>query len=84
VKRSAARRARTGREAQVPGGPIEISESLASAGSVLVSHVGQNLQPNELACNVEGFGEPTRLEMGQVELTQQHGLRGAVDSRAGG
>ena len=84
VKGSTAGGARTSRQAQVPGGPGEIAESLASAGGVLVGHVGQNLQPNELGRNLEGLVEPTSLEMGQIELAQEHGLRGPVEARASG
>jgi hypothetical protein len=79
VECAAAGRARARCEAQVPHRLLNVAESLASASCVLVSHVGQNLQPDELNRNLERAVEPAVLVMGQVELAKEHRSGGAVD-----
>ena len=79
VKGAPARGARARREAQVPHRATDVAERLANASCVLVSHVSQNLEPDELNGNLERPREPPPLVMGEVKLAQEHRLGGPVD-----
>ena len=80
MERAAAGGAHAGGKAQLTHGVVEIAEGLAGAGCVLVGHVGQNLELDELGRNLARLGKPSRLEMGQIELAEQHGLRGSIEA----
>ncbi len=71
--------ARCGREAgrpsQVKNGRINIPKGKRSARGILVAHVDENAEGDSLICNAERLVETLRLEVREVELTQQQGLR---------
>ena len=80
MKRAAAGRAHAGGKAKLTHGVVEVAEGKACAGCVLVGHVGENLELDELGCNLARLGKPSGLEMSQIKLTEQHGLGGSIEA----
>ena len=75
MKPAARCRREAGRPSQVKNGGIHIPKGKRSARGILVAHVDENAEGDSLICNAERLVETLRLEVREVELTQQQGLR---------
>ena len=66
---------KAGRRSQVQNRCIHIPKGERCARGILVAHVDENAEGDSLICNAERLVETLRLEVREVELTQQQGLR---------
>jgi len=68
----------------VRDGRVDVVDGEGGARGVLVEDVAEDAELDGLARDLEGGGESLRLVVSQVELAEQHRLRGLVERRPRG